>query len=334
VSLDHTTERTLVVVTGVCGFIGSHLAEALLARGGTRVLGVDRIAADADRRTAPVLEDLMVDPAFTLLSADAGDAVVAARLSEASAVVHLAAPTDIAASWNGEFLDQAASLRSSHQFLSACSRTRVPRVIVASSAHVYGPADELAREDAPAEPASPYGVMKLATERLAAAHARQPGSQMSTVALRFFTAFGPRVNPAMVVPRMFQSAVTGEPMPLFGDGQALHSWTHVDDLVSAVLLALDLTMEPGQAAVFNAAGADTASLRQVGHLVGQLVGRPVQWKPAGDRPGDVAGLRADLTRAQQVLGFTPRIGLRDGLESFLRHLMTADRVQTAAHQHG
>jgi UDP-glucose 4-epimerase len=317
----HTPAETpLIVVTGICGFIGSHLAEALLRRGRARVLGVDRIKPGQNPRTAAILINLLNRPDFHLLPADVADTAVTSALGEAAAVVHLAAPTDLAASWGTGFTDQTAALASSHRLLDACWTARVSRVVVASSAHVYGPTEGLAREDAPAEPTSPYGVVKLATERLAVAYTRRPGSPTSTVVLRFFTAFGPRVNPAMVVPRMFRSAQTGEPMPLFGDGNAAHTWTHVDDLIAAVLCGLNLPLEPGRAEVVNAAGRDAASLRQVGDLVGQIVGRPVLWTPAGDRLGDAAGVRADLTRARTVLGFTPQVGLREGLESLWRHL--------------
>lgn len=157
----------------------------------------------------------------------------------------------------------------------------MPRVVVASSAHIYGPVDGLAWEDLPAAPSSPYEVTNLAVERLAVAYARRPGSVMSTVELRFFTAFGPRVIPGMVVPCMFRSAWTGEAMPLYGDGTATHTWTHVGDLVEAILCAIDLSMEAGQAEVVNAAGAGLASLRQAGDLVGQIVGHPVRWQAAG-----------------------------------------------------
>ncbi|MGH7743684.1 MAG: NAD-dependent epimerase/dehydratase family protein [Candidatus Dormibacteria bacterium] len=328
--LDEASRRCaapkLVVVTGVCGFIGSHLAEALLGGDGVRVLGVDRMEPGRDPRTAAIMTVLQGRPGFRLLSADVGDAAVAARLFEATAVVHLAAPTDVAASWGAGFADQTRSLLSSHRLLDACWRARVPRVVVASSAHVYGRVDGLAREDVPVEPTSPYGVTKLATERLAVAYARRPGSATSAVALRFFTAFGPRGNPAMVVPRMFRSALTGKAMPLFGDGTAAHTWTHVDDLVAAVLCGIDLPLEAGQTEVVNAAGRDEASLRQVGDLVGQIVGRPVVWEPAGNRPGDAAGVRADLTRARQVLGFAPRIGLRQGLETLWQHLQEPARA--------
>ncbi|REF00532.1 NAD-dependent epimerase/dehydratase family protein [Thermomonospora umbrina] len=312
---DRRPATGLVVVTGVCGFVGSHLAEHLLAREGTKVLGVDLRKPDEDPRTSAIMAELQARPGFELVSADVGDAAVAARLKEAAAVVHLAAPTDVAASWGSGFADQTASLLSSHRLLEGCANARVPRVVVASSAHVYGHVVGPAREDTPVAPNSPYGVVKLATERLAMAFARRPGSTMSAVAVRLFTGFGTRVNPAMVVPRMFRSALTKQPMPLYGDGRVTHTWTHVDDLVDALTRAIGIPLEAGQAEVVNAAGADQASLRQVGDLIGQIVGSPVLWEPAGERPGDTAGLHADLTHAHRILGFAPRVGLREGLES-------------------
>ncbi|WP_051713455.1 NAD-dependent epimerase/dehydratase family protein [Spirillospora albida] len=316
------TPRNLIVVTGVCGFIGSHVAEALLGRDGMAVLGVDRRTPGDDSRTAAILAELQSRPGFDLVLADVGDAAVAAELRKASAVVHLAAPTSIAESWGSGFADQAASLLSSHRLLSACGEAQVPRLVVASSAHVYGPVDGAVGEDVPPSPSSPYGVVKLATERLAAAHAQRPGSTMSTVALRFFTAFGPRVNPDMVVARMFHSARTGERMPLYGDGTAPHTWTHVDDLVEAVLRAIDLPLAPGQAEVVNVAGGDEASLVQVGELVERIVGTPVVWEPADQRPGDSNGTVADLAHAERVLNYVPKVTLLQGLESLwqdLRH---------------
>lgn len=313
-----------VVVTGVCGFIGSHLALTLIQQGAT-VIGVDRRPLDAVERSAGHLRRLREQPGFRLLTASVDDPEVARYLSGASAAVHLAAVTDVAASWGSGFVEHIASVLSTQRLLDACAREGVGRVVVASSSHVYGSArDGVAREDLAVEPTSPYGVAKLASEGLALANARRPGSQMSAVALRFFTAFGPGCNPAMVVPRLFTAAVTGEPMPLYGDGTALHTWTYVTDLVDATIRAAALPMQAGEAEVVNVAGSDQASLLQVADLVGAIVGRPVPLEAAGDRAGDAVGTRADLTRARQLLGFTPRVGLNDGLLRQWRH-MSSDR---------
>jgi nucleoside-diphosphate-sugar epimerase len=318
-----TAGSGVVVVTGVCGFIGSNLAAELLRRGRS-VVGVDRRPPETATPIAGLLPRLRRHRGFWLLTANADDREVIRLLDGVSAVVHLAAATDVAASWEAGFADHAASVLSTQRLLHACGQAGVPRVVVASSCHVYGPTgDKPARENALVEPSSPW-VAKLATERLAVAYARRPDTPMSAVALRYFTAFGPGCNPAMVVPRMFRAALTGEPMPLYGDGTARHSWTHVADLVDATIRAVQVPLEAGCAQVVNAAGPGTASLRQVADLVGQIVGRPVTLRAAGERAGDAAGTRADLTRARRVLGFTPRVGLRDGL---LRQwqTMTADR---------
>lgn len=309
-----------VVVTGVCGFIGSHLALTLWQRGAT-VIGVDKRPLVAAERTAGHLRRLCDQPRFRLLRASVDDPEVTRQLSTASTVIHLAAATDVAASWGEGFADHTASVLSTQRLLDACAREGVPRVVVASSSHVYGQAGGgVIREDLAVEPTSPYGVAKLATERLALAYARRPGSSLSAVALRFFTAFGPGCNPAMVVPRLFTAAVTGQAMPLYGNGSALHSWTYVSDLVDATIQAAALPLQTGQAEVVNVSGPDQASLREVADLVGGIVGQPVPLEAAGDRAGDAAGTRADLTRARHVLGFIPRVTLNDGLLRQWQHM--------------
>lgn len=314
--------RPLTLVTGVCGFVGSHLALALLKRGVTMV-GVDRQSLEAAERTASVLRCVPEHPRFRLLTTSVGDPGLAQHLSGVSTVIHLAGATDVAGSWGAGFADHAASMLDTQRLLDACAREGVPRVVVASSSHVYGRAGGVAREDAAVEPSSPYGVAKLATERLALAYARRPGSSLSAVALRFFTAFGPGCNPAMVVPRLFTAAATGQAMPLYGDGTVLHSWTYVSDLVEATIQSAALPLEAGEAEVINVSGPDQASLLQVADLVGEIVGRPVPLKAAGDRAGDAAGIRAELTRARRVLGFTPRVRLDEGLLRHWQH-MTAE----------
>ncbi|MBD2895620.1 dTDP-glucose 4,6-dehydratase [Actinomadura sp. RB99] len=309
-----------VLVTGVCGFIGSHLALALLKRG-VAVVGVDARPVNACPLTSGQLRRLYDYSGFRLLTAKVADPEVANALYGVDTVVHLAAATDVAASWGAGFSAHATSVLETQRLLDGCASQQVPRVVVASSSHVYGPAcGGIAREDQPVEPTSPYGVSKLAAERLALAYARRPGSTLNAVALRFFTAFGPGCNPAMVVPRLFNAACTGQAMPLFGDGNALHTWTYVSDLVDAVIRAAEVPMRAGSTEVVNVAGADQASLIQVADLVGEITGRRVALEPYGERAGDAAGTRADLTRAGRVLGFVPQVRLREGLVRMWQHM--------------
>lgn len=329
-----------VVVTGVCGFVGSHLARALLHRGAT-VIGVDQRGPGSGPRVAGQLRRLQERPGFQLVVASLQDGGLAGELvrylRDVDVVFHLAAATDIRTSWGEGFADHAVStVLGTQRVLDACQRAGVPRVVVASSSHVYGTTETstitgLAREDAPLSPASPYGVAKLAAERLAVAYARRGGSGMSVVALRYFTAYGPRCHDAMVVARLFNAAVTGRSMPLYGDGTQPHSWTHVDDLVAATVQAGQVPMTAGGAEVVNVAGPERASLVQVADLVGQITGRPVPLENAGVRAGDASSTCADLTRAHRVLGFVPQVGLAEGLWRQWRWLNSEENDHLTQH---
>lgn len=329
-----------VVVTGVCGFVGFHLAQALLDRGAT-VIGVDQRGPGSGPRVVGQLRRLQGRPGFRLVVASLQDAGRANELvgclRDVGVVFHLAAATDVRASWGEGFADHAVStVLGTQRLLDACQRAGVPRVVVASSSHVYGTTETttttgLVREDAPLSPASPYGVAKLAAERLAVAYAQRGGSGMNVVALRYFTTYGPRCHDAMVVMRLFNAAVTGRSMPLYGDGTQPHSWTHVDDLVAATVQAGQVPMTAGGAEVVNVAGPERASLIEVADLVGRITGRPVPLENAGVRAGDASSTCADLTRAHRVLGFIPQVGLTEGLWRQWRWLNSDDNDQLTQH---
>ncbi|MFC5188093.1 NAD-dependent epimerase/dehydratase family protein [Actinomadura harenae] len=314
-----------VLVTGACGFIGSHVCLELVRRG-MRVIGVDVRPMSWGIRPGHVLGLLVRQPGFEMVCTDLAGAQVTALLGDVDVVVHLAAATDVAASWGEGFTEHTASVLAAQRLLMACEDARVRRLVVASSAHVYGPVDRAnpdapVGEDAPVEPTSPYGIAKLAAERLALTYARRSTS-MSTVALRYFPAFGGGVNPRMVVPRWLTASRDGTPVPLFGDGTALHTWTDISDLVEATLRAVAVSLEPGRAEVVNAAGHTVASLRRLAELIEEVTGRPVPLEVAGDRAGDAAATRADLTRANALLGFVPRVPLKEGLERLWGRLDT------------
>jgi UDP-glucuronate 4-epimerase len=298
------------VVTGVAGFIGSHLAEALL-NAGWCVIGVDHSAP----RRSPVAEHNLASfvshPRFRLVVGDVtGESSV--PLDEATVVFHLAAATGVRSSWGTKFAEYAAyNVLATQRLMEACVHARVPRVVIASSSSVYGNCAVLgSREDDLAQPLSPYGVTKLATERLACAYALRHDSPTSVVALRYFTVYGPRQRDDMAIARMFRAVVTGEPMRLYGDGHQRRCFTYIDDAVTATLAAGCCT---ARAQVINVGGPESITLADVIREVQAVTKRTVPLVGRNRQPGDVDITSADLSRAREVLGYRPRVRLPDGL---------------------
>jgi UDP-glucuronate 4-epimerase len=298
------------VVTGVAGFLGSHLAEALVQHG-TSVTGLD-VRTPADRSAAGNLAVLVEQPNFRLVRADLRTAELGPVLARSPVVFHLAALAGVRSSWGGRFADYlGANVLGTQRLLEACEQAAVRRVVLASSSSVYGchrgkPSGE---DDVP-RPASPYGVSKLAAERLALAYATRPGARTSVVALRYFTVYGPRQRPDMWIGRVLRAALDGRAVHLHGDGSQRRDFTYVDDAVAAVLAA---GVVPAQAEVVNVGGGRTASMLDVLDLAAEVTGRPVPVVRGVTAPGDVAITEADLDRARHLLGYAPGTDLRTGV---------------------
>jgi nucleoside-diphosphate-sugar epimerase len=293
------------VVTGATGFIGSHLARAL-TRDGWQVIGLDRA-----RGVVP--GELEANPRFRMVVADLIDAELRPLLDEVSVVFHCAAMTGVRSSWGSRFADYADSnLLATHRLAQACVDGHVPRLVLASSSSVYGPPPgRPSREDDLPCPRSPYGVSKLAAEQLAVAAAHRAGATTAVVALRYFTVYGPRQRPDMLVARVLRAARTGEPVVVFGDGSQRRRYTYVDDVVAATMLAADCEVD--RSAVFNVAGPSAVEVREVLDLAADVCGTPIPTRTAERHDGDVDSTDADLTLAADRLGFTPNVPLVDGL---------------------
>jgi nucleoside-diphosphate-sugar epimerase len=316
-----------VLVTGAAGFIGSHLVDALLARG-IRVVGLDRRRlgehALADENLARAVANPLFMPYCLDLATDQLDDAVAS----CDTVFHLAARPGVRRSWSREFLDYTqANVLGTHRLLDACTRQGVRRLVVASSSSVYGPADRPSREDDPTSPVSPYGVSKLAAEQLCLAYARRADSPLSVVALRYFTVYGPRQRPDMAIGRILFAAYTGFPVTLFGDGSQRREFTFVSDVVSATLAAGHLD---AQVAVVNVGGGASVSMLAVIDEATRVTGRQVPVKVVTAQPGDVPTTAADLTRAGRLLGYWPTVGLHEGLARQATWLVNLSRDRLAA----
>ncbi len=295
-----------VVVTGAAGFIGSHLVEAL-RRDGVNVVGIDRKSSWAADEIAPSAEL----GSLHAIRADLVSADLSACLDNAETVFHLAALPGVRPSWTQfpEYLH--CNVLATQRLMDACVRAGVPRVVMASSSSVYGGAEGTMSEDDLPRPLSPYGVTKLAAERLALAFAARGDAALSVSALRFFTVYGPGQRPDMFIGRVIRATLENKPIEIYGDGTQVRDFVHVSDIVRALTLA---GTDPEQgSSVLNIGTGQAVSMNEVLALTGELSGRTPDARYGPARIGDVGATLADVERARQRLGFTARKDLRAGL---------------------
>jgi nucleoside-diphosphate-sugar epimerase len=299
------------LVTGVAGFIGSHLAERLL-REGHRILGVDAFTDYYPRAVKMAnLASLMDQPGFRFVELDVAQAELGAIVAEADFIFHQAGQPGVRASWGREFdVYLECNVGATQRLLEAVKdSTRLRRLVFASSSSVYGQSPDLPlRETSLPQPFSPYGVTKLAAEHLCALYHVNHG--VPTVALRYFTVYGPRQRPDMGFHRFIRAALQDHPILVYGDGEQTRDFTYVADAVEANWLALG----PGAVGqVVNIGGGSRSSVNQVLTTLEGILGRPIRREQRPPQPGDVRHTWADTSRARDVLGFSPRVSLPDGL---------------------
>lgn len=316
------------VVTGSAGFIGSHLAHALV-KAGTIVIGVDR-HNPSHMPAADNLVALRGLQGYHHITADLLNCEIDPLLIDADVVFHLAGIPGVRPSWGSQFSDYLTSnVLATHRLLEACMRIGVPRMVVASSSSVYGPNDGGASVEADRpKPASPYAVTKLAEEQLCLAYAERAGS-LSVVALRYFSVYGPRQRADMFTHRVLQAAFAGQPLHLYGDGHQRRDFTYIDDVVAATIAAAVMPTANG---AINVGGGSNASLLEVIDIATSLTGHDIQIQQDQARGGDVLFTLADPSLARQALGWQPRVDLHDGMRAHM-HAVAAQALDggRAAH---
>jgi nucleoside-diphosphate-sugar epimerase len=315
--------RTLV--TGGAGFIGSHLVDALVARGDDVVV-LDNLATG--RRTN-------VHAAAELIEGDVADPIAVAKAVDGCDVVfHQAALGSVTRSVEAPLVSDTANVHGTLAVLEGARQAGARRVVLASSSSVYGGADQLPTpESAPLAPRSPYAVTKLAVEHYARVFWELHG--LETVCLRYFNVYGPRQRPdsqyAAVIPLFVRAVLTGEPPRVHGDGRQRRDFTFVTDAVQANLRAAAAPAASCAGAAFNIACGAPHSLLDLLDTLGALTGGPVVPVHGDARPGDVRRSHADIGRARRDLGYRPGVELADGLAETLawhrRHLPVVEEAR-------
>lgn len=307
---------THAMVTGVAGFVGSHLAHALL-RTGTPVIGVDNV----ERGSAHRIELLQAKPHFTFVQGDIRDATLLAKwLSSDTMVFHQAALIDVNESLQQPTRYYQTNVEGTRSVLDACRRADVPRLVFASSCAVYGhqPLGPIPETAAPS-PLTPYAVTKLEGERLCQTYTTRYG--LSTIPLRYFNIYGPGQTATYggVITTFLTQARHSDALTIYGDGLQTRDFIQIDDIVAANLLA-------GQAshlahAVFNIGTGIATTINALARLINTLTRNPQPMLHyVSARLGDIRFSHADITQAQQRLRFQPQSTLETGLPRLLTSL--------------
>ncbi|WPP44860.1 NAD-dependent epimerase/dehydratase family protein [Pseudomonas sp. AN-1] len=304
---------TLILVTGGAGFIGSHLADALLARG-HRVRVLDNLST-GKRANLP-----LDNPRLELVEGDVADiGAVRAALAGCTAVAHLAAVASVQASVDDPVGTHQSNFIGTLNLCEAMREQGVRRVLFASSAAVYGQNGEgtAIDEDTPKAPLTPYAADKLASEHYLDFYRRQHG--LEPAIFRFFNIFGPRQDPSSpysgVISIFAERALAGLPISVFGDGEQTRDFVYVADLVTLLVQALEAPqVEAGAVNV----GLDRAtSLNQLLAALADILGNLPPVTHGEARAGDIRHSRADNRRLLARFVFSEPTPLRDGLARLL-----------------
>jgi len=306
------------LVTGGAGFIGSHVVEALLAKG-RRVVSVDNFDPFYD--PAVKYENLRKAgsyPDFVLINADVRDRDAMEgifRSHQITRVFHAAARAGVRPSVADPLLYEDVNVRGTMVLLEAARGQPISTFVFSSSSSVYGGLESVPfSEGAPdLRPISPYAATKLAGEQICYTYHHLYG--LPITCLRFFTVYGPRQRPEMAIHRFVRLIDEGHPIPVYGDGKARRDFTYIDDIVQGVLAALD---RPFPYEVINLGESATIELSEVIGLIEHALGKKARIEYLPAQQGDVPMTYADVTKARRLLGYQPTTPVKEGIERFVK----------------
>lgn len=314
-----------ILITGGAGFIGSHLADALLARG-EKVTVIDEFNDFYDPKlkrenAAPHLSD----PAYRLVEGDIRDSGKVSKLLEGTrfdAVVHLAARAGVRPSIEEPLLYEQVNCVGTLNLLEAARKTGVGNFVFASSSSVYGINSKVpfSESDPITCPISPYATTKRAGELMCYTYSHL--YKLPSTCLRFFTVYGERGRPDMAVAKFTRLIHDGKPIQVYGDGTARRDFTYVGDIIEGLLKAV---YTPSRYEIVNLGGANTIEVNRLIELIEGALGRKAEINYLPPVPGDVPITYADATRARELLGFTAAVRIDEGVERYVKWFLERER---------
>lgn len=305
------------LVTGGAGFIGSHLVEALVAAGASVV-----VIDDFNDYYDPAVKEAnltAVRKRIELVAGDIRDDALVTKVFSShrfDGVFHLAARAGVRPSIADPRLYFSTNMDGTLNLLEACRAHGVRDFVFASSSSVYGVNTKVpfAEDDPIARTISPYAATKLAGEQMCSNYSHLFG--LRCMCLRFFTVYGPRQRPDLAISKFTEAILAGRSIERYGDGSTSRDYTYVDDIVRGILAAAAYT-EKSAFEIFNLGGSATTSLNELIALVEEAVGKKALVREVAEQPGDVPRTFADVEKARRLLGYEPRMPIRDGVRGYV-----------------
>jgi UDP-glucose 4-epimerase len=299
------------LITGVAGFIGSHLAERLLELE-YDVVGIDAFIDYYPRQIKESnLERIRGNKSFRFIEADLNEINLEELVDGCDYIFHQAAQAGVRTSWGREFkIYTDCNIKATQALLEACLDKDIKKFIYASSSSVYGDTQELPMREANVlKPVSPYGVTKLAGEHLACLYAKNFG--LPCICLRYFTVYGPRQRPDMAFHRFITACIEKKQLTIYGDGEQTRDFTYISDIIDANIEAVK---SESLGEVYNIGGGSRVSLNQVLNILEGIAKRKIPRQYMETQKGDVLHTYADVSKARICLGYKAKIVLEKGLK--------------------
>lgn len=307
------------LVTGCAGFIGSHLSESLIDSG-MEVIGIDCFTEYYDRKLKEGnLSSLLSSKKFTFVEADLMDISLESYLKDVEYIFHQAGQPGVRGSWGKEFnIYVKNNILVTQRILETVKEFNIKKFIYASSSSVYGNTEVLpVKESHLPKPFSPYGVTKLAAEQLCNLYFENYG--VPTVALRYFTVYGPRQRPEMAMSKFIKDILTDSSITIYGDGSQRRDFTYIDDIVKANLLAME---SPVEGEVFNVGSSRPIKLIEVIKILEKLVGKKANKNLMPKQDGDVRETYADIKKIESLYGYKASVDIEKGISNQLDYFKT------------
>lgn len=306
-----------VLITGGAGFIGSHLAQALLGEGNELCIidNLNDFYPPAMKRAN--LEEIRKSGSFEFECLDICDEAAvlqAVQRFSPDTIVHLAARAGVRPSLENPLLYEETNIRGTMVLLEAARRTGARKFVFASSSSIYGASSRVpfSEEDSANMPISPYAATKLAGEKICYTYSHL--HPLNVICLRLFTVYGPRQRPDLAIRKFAERIDRGQPIPMYGDGSAARDYTFVGDTVTGILAAIEYDCDYE---IFNLGNSHPIELRALVSALESAMGKKAIIERLPDQPGDVPITFADISKARRLLSYQPATPLSVGLRMFV-----------------